>query len=685
MKKGSLTTPKNTDLGVRSTYKEYFLQYASYVITDRAIPSAEDGLKPVQRRILHSLWENEDGRYNKVANIVGHTMKYHPHGDASIYSALVGMGQKDLLIDTQGNWGNPITGDSAAAARYIEARLSKFAKEVVFAPHLTQTQLSYDGRNKEPVLLPIRFPLLLATGAEGIAVGMTTRVLPHNFVELLEGQISALQGKEVQIYPDFPTGGIADIGGYSDGGSGSRIKVRALIETGPGKTLIIREVPFGVTTESLIDSILAANEKGKIKLVKVEDNSAAEVEVVVTFQRGVDLEQAIDALFAFTSCEINLTSNPIVIRNGHPVVVTISELQRQSAKLTKSLLKKDLEYKRDKLDLQWHRKSLVRLFIEHRIYLRIENCKTWADILQEIDHGLEPHRSELRRKVTEEDLTYLTEVKIRRISAWDAKRAAQEISVIDTDLKAMRQNLRRLTAYTIDYFEHLITAHGSGRERKTQLKSFTTVRAAAVAAKTEKLYADRKTGFIGTTPKLGEEISPCSTIDDVLVVLRDGGMTVSQISTRRYIGENIFYLKIFESGDRDITFNTVWMDIATGRSFIKRFRIGGTTRNRRYEIGGSAKGCKVLFFQPGEGIFGHAKIRKKPRLKTKEHYISFDNYPIKGRGSKGVTLSKNRLSSVRGISERLYQNRCQKENQPEAKPSQLKSRPKTTSLFPKND
>lgn len=685
MKKGPSPTQRDSDLGVRSTYKEYFLQYASYVITDRAIPSAEDGLKPVQRRILHSLWENEDGRYNKVANLVGHTMKYHPHGDASIYSALVGMGQKDLLIDTQGNWGNPITGDSAAAARYIEARLSTFAKEVVFAPHLTQNQLSYDGRNKEPVLLPIRFPLLLATGAEGIAVGMTTRVLPHNFVELLEGQISALQGKEIQIYPDFPTGGIADVSGYSDGGPGSRIKVRALIETGPGKTLIIREVPFGVTTESLIDSILAANEKGKIKLVKVEDNSAAEVEVVVTFQRGVDLEQAIDALFAFTSCEISLTSNPIVIRNGHPVVVTISELQRQSAKLTRSLLKKDLEYKRDKLELQWHRKSLVCLFIEYRIYSRIENCNTWADILHEIDHGLEPHKSKLRREVTKEDLTYLTEVKIRRISAWDTKRAAQELSVIDTELKAIRRNLRRLTAYTIDYFQHLMASYGSGRERKTKLKSFTTVRAAAVAAKTEKLYVDRKTGFIGTTPKLGEEISPCSTIDDVLVVLRDGGMTVSQISTRKYIGENIIYLKVFESIDRDITFNTVWMDLATGRSFVKRFKVGGTTRDRRYEIGKSVKGCKILFFQPGDGLFGHAKIRKKPRIKTTEHYISFDDYPVKGRASKGVTLSKNRLSSVRGISERLYQNRCQKENQPEAKSSQQKSSSKTTSLFPEND
>ena len=683
MKKGPSPTQRDAGLGIRSTYREYFLQYASYVITDRAIPSAEDGLKPVQRRILHSLWENEDGRYNKVANLVGHTMKYHPHGDASIYSALVGMGQKELLIDTQGNWGNPLTGDSAAAARYIEARLSKFAKEVVFAPQLTQIQLSYDGRNKEPVLLPIRFPLLLATGAEGIAVGMTTRVLPHNFVELLEGQISTLQGKETEIYPDFPTGGTADVSGYSDGGSGSRVKVRALIETGPGKTLIIREVPFGVTTESLIDSILAANEKGKIKIVKVEDNSAAKVEVVVTFHRGADLEQAIDALFAFTSCEVTLTSNPIVIRNGHPIVVTISELQRQSAKLTRSLLKKDLKYKRDKLYLQWHRKSLVRLFIEHHIYLRIEACKTWAAILHAIDHGLEPHKSELRQKVTEEDIVYLTEVKIRRISAWDANRATQELSVIDTELEAIRRNLRRLTAYTIDYFEHLIASHGSGRERRTKLKSFTTVRAAAVAAKTEKLYVDRKTGFIGTTPKLGEEISPCSTIDDVFVVLRDGGMIVTQISNRKYIGENILYIKIFEYPDKDITFNTVWMDIATGRSFVKRFKVGGTTRDRRYELGKGKKGCKILFFQPGGSLFGHAKVRKKPRIKT-EHYIDFDDYPVKGRGAKGVTLSRHRLSSVREISERIYRDRCQKENQTGIEVPQPESPSKPTSLFPKN-
>ena len=649
-------SPTKGDLGIRATYKDYFLQYASYVITDRAIPHAADGLKPVQRRILHALWENEDGRYNKVANLVGHCMKYHPHGDASIYAALVTMAQKELLIDTQGNWGNSLTGDSAAAARYIEARLTPFARDVVFAPHLTEYQLSYDGRNQEPVLLPVRFPLLLATGAEGIAVGMTTRILPHNFLELLEAQKAWLRREEFTIYPDFPTGGLADITQYNDGTQGSRVRVRARMENGAGKTLIIRELPYGMTTGSLIDSILSANEKGKIKVVHIEDNTAERVEIVVTFQRGVDMEQARDALYAFTNCEISLASNPMVIRQDRPEDCTISQLLIATTKKTRALLKQDLEHRQEQLIQKWHRLSLVQIFVQYRVYGRIEDCRTWDAVLFEIDRGLEPHKQKLRSQVTEEDLVYLTEVKIKRISAWDAEKAKAELEKIDRELADIRRSLRCLTAYTIRYIDRLIQTYGEGRQRKTELTSFDSVKAQAVAARTEKLYVDRKGGFIGTDPKIGEEIGPCSTLHDVMVVLKDGGLQVTRIDSKKYVGENISYLQLFEHNDRETTFNAVYEDLRKGRGMIKRFRVGGVTRDRRYELGKAESGSRVLFFQPSGARFCYVRLRKKPRVKT-DLYVDFEEYAVKGRGAAGIVLTKHKISSVRQISERVYRER----------------------------
>ncbi len=645
-----------SDMGVRATYRDYFLQYASYVITDRAIPDVADGLKPVQRRILHSLWENEDGRFNKVANIVGHCMKYHPHGDASIYAALVGLGQKDLLVDTQGNWGNPFSNDPAAAARYIEARLTPFAREVVFAPHLTSYQLSYDGRNEEPVTLPVRFPLLLAMGAEGIAVGLTTRILPHNFIELLEAQKAYFRKEEFQLFPDFPTGGQADVSGYNDGLAGSRLKVRARIEPGKGKSIVIHEIPFGVTTESLIESILSANEKGKIKVAHVEDNSAAQIEIVVSFQRGVDMEKAIDALYAFTQCEVSLATFPMVIREGRPVARSTSELLIDSAEQTKALLELDLQIQQEKLELDWHRKSLVQIFVENRIYLRIEECETWEAVLEEIERGLEPFEKTLRREITPDDLVYLTEVKIRRISAWDAQKAGQELEAIDRELAKVKRDLRQLTRYTIAYLDHLLEKYGAGRQRRTELATFGTVRAVAVVERTEKLYLDRQSGFVGTDSKIGEEVGPCSSIDDFLVVLEDGGLLVTKVAAKKYVGEKVLHLQVFKPKTRDQTFNLIYEDLGTGVTHLKRFTTGGVTRDRRYQLGKGKKGTRILHFSQGDGDFVHVRLRKKPRIKT-DLYLALDDYLVKGRGAGGVIVTRHKVSSVRRISENVYHNR----------------------------
>jgi topoisomerase IV subunit A len=648
--------------GVEETFRDYFLQYASYVITERAIPELDDGLKPVQRRILHSLWENEDGRYGKVANLVGHCMKYHPHGDASIFAAMVGLGQKGLLIDTQGNWGDPITNDPPAAARYIEARLTSFAKEVVFAPHLTRYKLSYDGRGKEPIALPVRFPLLLAMGAEGIAVGLTTRILPHNFVELLEAQKACLRGETFTLHPDFPTGGMVDVKDYQDGAPGSRVKIRALLETGKGKSVVIRRIPYGTTTESLIDSILKAGEKGKIKVANIQDNSAAEVEIVVSFQRGVDMDKARDALYAFTDCEVTLGSNCMVIKDGNPKAMSVSEILEENTKRTRDLLERDLEIQLERLEREWHLKSLVQIFIENRVYLRIEKCETWVDVLYEIDRGLEPHLSRLRRPVTEEDLVYLTEVKMRRISVWDSRKAEEELARIDEEIARVRSDLGGITDYTIRYIDRLIETYGPGRERRSRIASFDAIEAVSVVERTEKLFMEPRAGFIGTDLKDAVELGACSPLDDVMVVLEDGGLVMTRVADRKYVGDNIVYARVFRLEDRDTVFNLVYEDPASGRVYGKRFTVGGFTRDRRYELGGSG-GSRVLLFTPGaSGLFAHVKLRKKPRIRT-DLYIRFDDILVKGRGAAGVTLSRHKASSARLISETVYRNRLDLESE----------------------
>lgn len=651
---------ENKPLNVDETYREYFLQYASYVITDRAIPDLADGLKPVQRRILFSLWENEDGRYNKVANLVGHCMKYHPHGDASIFSALVGIGQKKLLIDTQGNWGDQVTNDPPAAARYIEARLTKFAKEVLFSPHLTEFKMTYDGRNKEPVALPVRFPLLLALGTEGIAVGLTTRILPHNFTELLEAQKACLRGENFELYPDLPTGAMIDVKDYCDGLPGSRVKVRAVLER-DGKSIKIREVPYGVSTETLIDSILAASEKGKIKVSNIQDNSAAELEIIVTFQRGVDMDNAEQALYAFTDCEVSLSSSSTIIDRGEPVTMGVSEILAASTERTRALLREDLEYQLEKLEQKWHLKSLVQIFIENRIFLRIEKADTREKVFSEIRTGLEPHLGVLRRVVTEEDIEYLTEVRIRRISAWDADQAKEELLKIDEEIVKVKLFLDNITDYTIAWLDHLLEDYGSGTERKSRITSFDSIQASAVAERTSRLYVNRKGGFVGTDLKEAEEVCNCSALDEVLTVTMDGGLMVSKVADRKYVGEDIVHVQLLPPEERETVFNMLYEDTKSGRVYLKRFQVGGYTRDKRYELGKSEGQTRILLFIPGEEeLFAHLKLRKKPRIKT-DVYLRFSDYLVKGRAAAGNTVSKHKPSSARQISATVFENRTTEE------------------------
>lgn len=645
-------------LALEDTYRDYFLQYASYVITDRAIPDIADGFKPVQRRLMHALNRMDDGRYHKVANIIGHTMQFHPHGDASIGAALVGMGQRGLLIDTQGNWGDPITGDAAAAPRYIEARLTKFAKEVLFAAHLTEFKKSYDGRNKEPIALPARFPILLATGTEGIAVGLSTRVLPHNFIEILEALKSYLRKEPFELFPDFPTGGFVDVKQYQDGRPGSKIKVRARLEKGQGKTIIVKETAFGSTTSSLIDSILAASDKGKIKVAKVEDNTAAEVDIHITFQRGVDLDNAIDGLYAFTDCEVTHSPNGMVIIDNHPESVGAMEMIAHAADRTKALLKGDLEYQLANLETKWHYKSLVQIFVENRIYLRIEKAKTWEEVLSQIDTGLDPFKTTLRRPVVQDDLVMLTEVKMRRISAWDSERAREDLLAIDKEIKRVKRDLKNLTDFTIKWFDYLQDTYGAGLERKTEITCFDTIKAVEVVARTEKLFVDREGGFVGTGLKNAEDLGNCSSLDDVLVILRDGNMQVVRAGEKVYVGEQIMHVQVFRAEHRDTVFNVVYEDVLSGKAWAKRFNIGGITREKLYDLCGNAKKPKVLFCGTGEELFLYVKLRKKPRIRT-DRYFNLTDLLVKGRGAGGNLLVKHKVSSVRPISAQVFANRTE--------------------------
>ncbi|MGD1947615.1 MAG: DNA gyrase/topoisomerase IV subunit A, partial [Croceivirga sp.] len=558
---------------VTGMYKDWFLDYASYVILERAVPAIEDGFKPVQRRIMHSLKELDDGRYNKVANVVGHTMQYHPHGDASIGDAMVQIGQKDLLIDTQGNWGNILTGDSAAASRYIEARLSKFALDVVFSPKITDWQLSYDGRKKEPVNLPVKFPLLLAQGAEGIAVGLSTKILPHNFNELIDASVKHLKGQRFKLFPDFPTAGIIDVTNYNDGLRGGKIRVRAKIESMDKNTLVIREIPYGTNTSSLIDSILKANDKGKIKVKKIEDNTAAEVEILVHIPSGISPDKTIDALYAFTACESSISPLSCIIEDNKPIFLGASDVLKRSTDNTVELLKQELEIQLNELEEQWHFASLERIFIENRIYRDIEEEETWDGVIAAIDKGLKPHVNHLKRAVTVEDITRLTEIRIKRISKFDLDKAKQNIESLEDRIKETKNYLANLIDFAIAYFKDLKKKYGKGRERKSEIRIFDDIEATKVVIRNTKLYVNREEGFIGTSLRRDEYVTDCSDIDDIIVFTKKGGMMVTKVDSKTFIDKNIIHVAVFKKKDKRTTFNMVYKDGRGGPSYIKRFNV----------------------------------------------------------------------------------------------------------------
>ena len=627
-------------------YESWFLDYASYVILERAVPYLDDGLKPVQRRVLHSMWELEDGRYNKVANVIGHTMKYHPHGDVSIGDALVQMGQKDLLIDTQGNWGNVYTGDSSAAARYIEARLSKFAQEVVFNPKTSIWQLSYDGRNKEPVTLPVKFPLLLAHGVEGIAVGLACKILPHNFCELIEASIDAIRGKAINILPDFFTGGVADFSKYNDGLRGGRIRVRAVIEKVSKKMLAIREIPFGSTTSSLIDSILAANDKGKIKVKKVEDNTAAKVEIIIHLHpdSSEDVDKTIEALYAFTDCEVSISPNSCVIVDGKPLFLSVNEILRLSALNTQELLRRELQIRLAELEQDWHFSSLEKIFIEKRIYRNIEECETWESVIATIHAGLKPSKKKFFREITDEDVTRLTEIKIKRISKFDAFKADEHIRGVEEEMASVKHDLDNIKNYTVSYFKNLLKKYGKGRERRTQISEFETIVASKVVINNAKLYVNRAEGFVGHGLKKDEFISDCSDIDDVIAITSDGKLVVTRIQDKGYVGKDILHVAVFKKDqDEQTVYNLIYQDGSKGAIMMKRFTVGGVTRDKPYDLTKGTPGSKVLFLAvstPQDGPTVLVKLRPKPKLRNLESVVHFGSQLIKARGVQGNVVTK---------------------------------------------
>jgi topoisomerase IV subunit A len=637
------------EVPIRGMFKEWFLDYASYVILERAVPALEDGMKPVQRRILHAMKELDDGRFNKVANIIGHTMKYHPHGDASIGDALVQIGQKEIAVETQGNWGNILTGDGAAAPRYIEARLSKFANEVMFNSKTTNWQLSYDGRNKEPIHLPIKFPILLAQGAEGIAVGLACKILPHNFNELIDGSIDILKGKKVSLVPDFPSGGMADFTNYNDGLRGGRIRVRAKIRKEDKKTLVIDEVPFGTTTTSLIESIVKATEKGKIKIKNIEDNTSDKVEIIINLVPGISPDKTIDALYAFTDCEISISPNACVIENDKPRFLGVSEMLRISTERTLGLLKLELEIKKGELEEQWHFSSLEKIFIENRIYRDIEECETWEAVIEAIDKGLKPFIKHLKRPVTEEDIVRLTEIKIKRISKFDSFKADEQIRKLEEQLDEVNHHLNNLTEYAVAYFKELKKKYGVGKERKTEIKIFDTIEAAKVVVANKKLYINRQEGFIGYGLKKDELIGDCSDIDDIIIFREDGVMMVTKIDNKKFVGKNIIHAGVWKKGDKRTIYNIVYQDGKGGKAMIKRFPVSSITRDREYDITSGSKDSKILYFTAnpnGEAETIQIILRPRPNLKKLKFEFDFSELAIKGRAAKGNTLTKNLISKI---------------------------------------
>lgn len=645
-------------------YQNYFLDYASYVILERAVPAIEDGLKPVQRRILHAMYEQHDGRYHKVANLIGQTMQYHPHGDAAIGDALVNLGQRDLLIDCQGNWGDYRTGDPAAAPRYIEARLTKFALEVAFNPQTTRWQMSYDGRKREPITLPMKFPLLLAQGVEGIAVGLSTKVLPHNFIELCEASIAALEGREVNLYPDFPTGGLVDVSQYNAGARGGKVRVRARIQEVDKKTLRITELPYGVFVSDLIDSILKANEKGQIKIKRVTDKTAAEVDIEIELQPGVSPDVTIDALYAFTDCEVSISPNCCVIQGNRPMFTDVNELLRISTENTKDLLRQELEILRGELEEKLHFASLEKIFIEKRIYRDIEECETWEAVLQTIETGLRryvitPDDPEYRKKtdkirllreLTQDDLVRLTEIRIKRISKYNTFKADEEIAHLNEQLRETLHHLEHLTDYAIAYFRRLLEKYGAGRERKTEIAVFDEIRAAEVVANNAKLYVDRAGGFIGYGLKKDEFVQDCSDIDDIIVFRRDGVMKVVRIGEKVFVGKDIIHVAVWKKNDERTTYNLIYVDGKTGRTMVKRFNVTAITRDKEYPVGGSGKGSRILYLTAnpnGESEVVTVTLSPGCPAKIKVFDYDFAELAIKGRDTQGNILTKYPVKSIR--------------------------------------
>ena len=646
---GDYDKSNDTIIRVTGMYKEWFLDYASYVILERAVPAIEDGFKPVQRRIMHSMKELDDGRYNKVANIVGHTMQYHPHGDQSIGDAIVQIGQKDLLIDTQGNWGNIYTGDEAAASRYIEARLSKFALEILYSPKITQWQLSYDGRKNEPINLPVKFPLLLAQGAEGIAVGLSTKVLPHNFNELIDASIKILKNKPFVLFPDFPTYGIADVSNYNDGMRGGRVRVRAKISQLDKNTLVITQIPFSTNTTSLIDSILKANEKGKIKIRKIEDNTAAEVEILIHLPSGVSPDKTMDALYAFTNCEVSIAPLGCVIQDNKPLFIGVSDMLKRSTHQTVDLLKKELLIELGELEEQWHYSSLERIFIENRIYRRIEEEETWEGVLHTIDEGLKPHIAHLKRAVTQEDLIRLTEIKIKRISRFDLDKAQEKIEALEGDIEKVKYNIEHIIDFSINYFTQLKEKYGKGKERKTELRSFDTIEATKVALRNTKLYINREEGFIGTSLKRDEYVCDCSDIDDVIVFLRDGQMIVTKVDEKKFVGKDIIHVAVFDKNDKRTIYNLIYRDGKGGASYVKRFNVNGVTRDKAYDLGQGKPGTQILYFSAnpnGEAEVVSIILRQLSNVKKLKFDLDFADLLIKGRGAKGNIVTKYPIKKI---------------------------------------
>lgn len=630
-------------------YENWFIDYASYVILERAVPAIEDGLKPVQRRIMHAMNQIDDGRFNKVANIIGQTMQYHPHGDASIYEAIVNMGQKDLLIETQGNWGDIRTGDGAAAARYIEARLSKLAQEILFNPQTTEWQLSYDGRKKEPVTLPVKFPLLLAQGVEGIAVGLATKVLPHNFIELCEASIDILNNKPTNILPDFLQGGLMDPSGYNEGRRGGKIRVRARIEDLDKKILVIKEIPFGTTTTSLIDSIVKAADEGKIKIKKVIDNTAADVEIQVHLAPGVSPDVTIDALFAFTQCQVSISPNACIVLEDKPHFMSVNEILRICTQQTMALLKRELEIRRGELMEKILFSSLEKIFIENRIYRDIEECESWEEVILTIDKGLEPYKPQFYREITRDDIVRLTEIKIKRISKYDGFKADELMRDLQAELEEVENNLVHLKQYTIRWYQGLMKKYGKGRERKTEIRAFDTIQAQAVVANNEKLYVNRAEGFIGYGIKKDEYVMDCSDLDDVIVFFRNGKMKVVKIEEKVFVGKDIFHVSVFRKNNERMVYNMCYLDPPSGNTYVKRFSVLGVTRDKEYDLTKGAKGSKITYFTAnpnGEAEVIWALYTPGTRARTNGIEFNFAELAIKGRESQGNILTKYPVKKI---------------------------------------